>query len=453
MNRMITLAAASAVALATASQAHANDTSGQSGTLSPAEIAKRVVVTQQAEEAAKGGGEVISNGSPNSRAGAGYSTTSFQFSQEQGETSVSLALSIDMGSSKPDPTSRNFSKVSRSRLGIVATVPIEKDLKNSPLFAGDSFVSGTKLKLSYTRVSANLGAGADSWIPINLAYRKCASQQTESWRLSQPPSQSRDDAARDYLRYIDAELGPAQRDNIPAFERIFSRAPGDKSLSKAVFSACVPGNNADGTERTFADEGELSDAYLDRKTADALHRSFVPDNAHLSFWGLDASMGRDDKSFLDRTNFKLLSEPRTTWEVGVYKGWIGSDLTWSLRGRVVYGQTYKDNDEAEICRSVSIPVGGTDCIKGPDGAPIRERTGLASIEARKLVTVNDTTQIAIAPQVTYRFEDKNVGVEVPIYLVPDEKGKLSGGIKAVYNSKGDEFAVGLFVGVPFSVFY
>ena len=64
-----------------------------------------------------------------------------------------------------------------------------------------------------------------------------------------------------------------------------------------------------------------------------------------------------------------------------------------------------------------------------------------------------TFQVAFAPQVTYRFEDNNVGVEVPIYLVPDKDGKLSGGMKAVYNSKGDEFAVGLFVGVPFSIFY
>jgi hypothetical protein len=93
------------------------------------------------------------------------------------------------------------------------------------------------------------------------------------------------------------------------------------------------------------------------------------------------------------------------------------------------------------------------CIKGPDGAPLRQRSGVFSLEARKLVKVSKGTQIAIAPQLTYKTAEKNVGVEVPIYLVPDKDGKLSGGIKAVYNSKGDEFAVGLFVGVPFSIFY
>ena len=84
---------------------------------------------------------------------------------------------------------------------------------------------------------------------------------------------------------------------------------------------------------------------------------------------------------------------------------------------------------------------------------MRQRSGLVSVEARKLVTVNGYTQIAVAPQITYKTEDKNIGIEVPIYLVPDKKGKLSGGIKAVYNSKGDEFAAGLFIGVPFSIFY
>ena len=175
-------------------------------------------------------------------------------------------------------------------------------------------------------------------------------------------------------------------------------------------------------------------------------RRFLPDGSRLTFWGLDASMGQDDHSFLDRTAFKLETDQRTTWEVGGYAGFINSDLTFSLRGRLVYGQTYKANDEAEICRTVSIPA-GPECLKGPDGAPLRQRTGLASLEARKLVHVSGGTDIAIAPQVTYRFKDRNLGVEVPIYLSPDKDGKLSGGIKAVYNSKGDEFALGLFVGV------
>lgn len=453
MRCSLLMISASLVAMTQAVPSYAQERQAQAVKPALGEDETKQAIAQLADESAEQGGKVISNGSPNGRAGAGFSTTSLQFSNEQGETGVSLALSIDMGSGKPNPSSPEYYKVSHSRIGLVATVPFDKKSKNSPLFSGDSLVSGSKVKMSFTRVSADLGSGANSWVAINAAYHKCADTQTEIWRLKQPQGEQRDHVARTYLSYIHTNLGRPSPSNTPAFENIFKKAPGDKSLSAAVFAACVPGDNDDGSNRPFANEGDLVDAYLKGPEALAMHRAFSPDKARLTFMGLDASMGRDDHSFLDRTNFKLLSEPRTTWEVGAYYGWIGSDLTSSLRGRVVYGQTYKDNDEAEICRSVSIPVGGTDCIKGPDGAPIRERTGLASIEGRKLVTVNGKTQIALAPQVTYRFQDKNVGVEVPIYLVPDEKGKLSGGIKAVYNSKGDEFAVGLFVGVPFSIFF
>jgi hypothetical protein len=405
----------------------------------PGEKAVARVAAESGNDAA---GEVMSLGSPNSRPAAGYSSANIQFTSEGGETTLSLAFGLDLESYNPPETDADYFSVSRTRLSFVASAPIEKGGKEAGLFASDSLVSGSKLKFSISRFSTKVGSGKGAGPELSLAYRNCVNRNAIAWAKGQSDPGTASAAAEDFAARKSSEL--AWKSDGVNFDRIMEAAAKDPGVGKFVANACHPGNG------DLKDEYDLVKSY--GGDAAGFRRRFLPDNAKLTFMGLDASMGRDDYSYLDRTNFKLLSQPRTSWEVGAYYGWIGSDLTSSLRARVVYGQSYKDKDEAEICRTVSVPA-GDECIKGPDGAPIRERTGLASVEGRKLVTVDDKTQIAIAPQVTYRFEDKNVGVEVPIYLVPDKDGKLSGGIKAVYNSKGDEFAVGLFVGVPFSVFY
>lgn len=402
---------------------------------------------QELREQSEQAGRVLSQGAPNSRVVSGYNFTSLQFTQDQGDTSLSLALSFDLGTyrnSGPADVAGNRFKVGRTKIGVVGTVPIDKNGDASKLFQGDSLVSGSKIKLSVTHFSAKLGNGGEGWRLLGSAYVNCIKGQRTSWQVAH----GHDDDA--FFADLALELEQASRANGSGktYDTLMREA-NDKGAAGVAVQACKPSStNANGLMNSY----DLMRKYGGEANATSYRRLFVDDNAKLHFWGLDASMGRDDRSFLDRTQFKLTSAPRTTWEVGAYYGIINSDLTMSARARLVYGQSYKDNDEAEICRTVSIPA-GDECIKGPDGAPIRQRTGLASVEGRKVLTVNDKTQIAIAPQVTYRFEDKNVGVEVPIYLVPDEEGKLSGGIKAVYNSKGDEFAVGLFVGVPFSIFF
>lgn len=422
-----------------------NPSNGEAGHVGSLDAGETYVLTRTADEARR----TTSEGSPNSRATAGNYASSLQFSNESGDTSVSLALSFDLQGYKPvkrsDKQSNNFYTVSLLKLGVTATAPIDTSGKDSALFQGDSLVSGSKLRLSLSRYSTIVGSGLGSGPAIREAIIRCVSTEGNKWMDTQAdPDTARADESP-FIGKVVSKLSDGST-NADYSTAVDNKEDRKKPIAQYLYKQCYPG-----PDRQFANLGELVNAYGPNPAE--FRRRFLPDKARLTFMGIDASMGRDDHSYLDRTNFKLLSEPRTTWEVGAYYGWIGSDLTSSLRARVVYGQTYKDNDEAEICRSVSIPVGGTDCIKGPDGAPIRERTGLFSVEGRKVLTVNDKTQIALAPQVTYRFEDKNVGVEVPIYLVPDEKGKLSGGIKAVYNSKGDEFAVGLFVGVPFSIFF
>lgn len=460
MRSVALLMAATAIAILPAAQANAEQSPAGGLNANPeggaviAEVAGRGL-----NEEMEAAGRQALDGAPNDRAASGFHAESLQFSNTVGETDLSLALSFDLGRYNRSASAKfadNKFSISRTRIGVVATVPIEKDKTVHRLFSGDSLVSGSKLKLSLTRFSTSIGLGS---VEANekarryqgSAYAACleefGSKQSEaSGTLEEANLTTLQQTANSVGNFARAD---ANDSSIAPFDLTFRRLKASKNeFDQNIAAYCyADADNTNGMHNT----GSLIQKYASGSYQE-FRAAYIDDKARLSFMGLDASLGRDDHSFLDRTNFKLMSEPRTTWEVGAYYGIIASDLSWSLRARAVYGQSYKDNDEAEICRTVSIPA-GNECIKGADGAPVRQRTGLTSLEARKLVTVREGTQIALAPQVTYRFEDKNVGVEVPIYLVPGADGKLTGGIKAVYNSKGDEFGLGLFVGVPFSVFF
>ncbi|MFZ1367373.1 hypothetical protein, partial [Sphingorhabdus sp.] len=60
---------------------------------------------------------------------------------------------------------------------------------------------------------------------------------------------------------------------------------------------------------------------------------------------------------------------------------------------------------------------------------------------------------------SYDIENKAFAVDVPLYLFPDNKGALKGGVRFGYTNTKDalgkrdgDFQLGLFFGVPFSIF-
>jgi hypothetical protein len=92
------------------------------------------------------------------------------------------------------------------------------------------------------------------------------------------------------------------------------------------------------------------------------------------------------------------------------------------------------------------------CINGPIGAPSRKDGLLGAIEFRRQFMLKDfwIPSIGVAPQITYDLLKKKGGLDFPIYLVPDAKGNLLGGVRFGYRTDTDDVAVGVFVGTAFS---
>jgi hypothetical protein len=377
---------------------------------------------------------VVGASGPIERAGGASSFSALQFSSEQGETTASLGLSFNLKRYEPVETDREgFYNVSSLKLNLNGEVPIDDSKTGGKIFSGDSLLSGTKIKLSLNRFSTTLGDGRGVEDIENRSFVLCVHKEAKVWQKANASEEN----IEKYDKFL-TEYSMGIRNSTPsnALTKITKEFP---DISGHIKPICFSGEARDIVYNYNRNQFEEYDkGYFDHSAS--------------QFMGLDASLAKDSYSLLNRAGFSKDSVNRTSWEVGAFYGWIGSDLSWSVRGRLVYGKSYKSPEEAQICRAVA---GSTDpeCLSAPDGKPKSSKSGLGSFEARKLFRLDADNVIGVAPQITYSIEEKNLGLEVPIYLSRDKDNKLNGGLKFSYASKGDDFAIGLFVGVPFSIFY
>lgn len=382
---------------------------------------------------------VIGGQGPVDRAGGGSAFSALEFTNEQGETEAKLALTFRLNKAKPVPLGEGAYRVSASKLTVTSQVPIDEKKQLSQLFSGESLVTGSKVKVSYTHFSTVLKDGRSVVGIEDETLIKCVHAETTKWKAANSGIANLN-AADLFLERFSVNSRTAE-DVQDAFDRS-NAAPA--SLKDLIQSKCF-------------DQGDMLNIIIPTYNPSRLdeYRGGFFTRLPAAFWGFDGSVGEDSYNSLDRLSFEIDEVDRTSWDVGAYIGLIGDDLNWSVRARAAYGKTYSSPDDAQICRTVT---GSTDpeCIKGPDGLPKKNYTGLVAFEGRKLFALEDLAgpnKIGIAPLVSYDFDKKNFNVELPIYLAPGKDGKLSGGLKLAYSSKDDDFGIGLFIGVPFSVFF
>lgn len=386
--------------------------------------------------------EVVGAGGPLDRAGAAISGSTFQFDSIKGDTEASLALTFNLDRYEPVP-SRNADEYRLSDLQLVvkATVPVDDESGSGSFLSGDHIVTGSRVSLSLTRSVGILRFGTSTRAAEMKVFRLCVSKSVSQWSDSNNGSTA---AVTEYtakLQSMGEETDPGAYLNFLRLDASNGLSQDGRKLAQAVAEACT-GKSADALAAELDNTGALREEVSGVLFADK----------PLRFMGIDASFGRNGFKALNRTNFSVEDANRNSWEVGAYYGLIGSDVDWSLRARAVYGVSYKSPDEVQLCRIVAGQV-EQECIEGPDGLPQKTKTGLISLEGRKILSLSENRSFALAPQLTYDIEDDSFRAELPVYLSPDKDGKLTGGIKFAYNSKDDEFGVGLFVGVPFSVFF
>ena len=86
------------------------------------------------------------------------------------------------------------------------------------------------------------------------------------------------------------------------------------------------------------------------------------------------------------------------------------------------------------------------CVSGRLGAPQNDWNRLLWVEARSAVW-----RVPFSFRVTREFEDRETGIDMPIYLLHDPDGAFTGGIRFGWTSE-DGADAGVFVGTGFDVF-
>lgn len=168
-------------------------------------------------------------------------------------------------------------------------------------------------------------------------------------------------------------------------------------------------------------------------------------------YGIDVTLGINDFEWVDRTTLLPQKKQHTDWSVAAHIAHYRAGT--AITGSLSYQRAYKAGEEETIC-----PPGSTDpeeCVKARGNAPTLDKNFLISTGLRHRFVGSDGNllNLAVAPAITYDVIDDVWGVDIPLYLVPDKEGALTGGIRFGYRSdRDDKFSVGIFVGTTFDFF-
>lgn len=163
-------------------------------------------------------------------------------------------------------------------------------------------------------------------------------------------------------------------------------------------------------------------------------------------WGLTGKVGYEKFDFLDATAFKKASDSRTPWSAKAYLGIIPDSKTAAVDIAYEYQDAFKAQDQKTICPAAS-GASVVTCLTGALGAPKETKKSIFSFEGKtKLPIAIYGVSVAAAAKLSYEAKSDVFGVDVPVYLVSDEK--LSGGIRTGYRSDTKSMVVGIFISTP-----
>jgi hypothetical protein len=179
------------------------------------------------------------------------------------------------------------------------------------------------------------------------------------------------------------------------------------------------------------------------------------------YYGIEMAGNHVSYKYLNRSTFTIGKESQFGYGATAFGGiLIGSGQT-SIGGAFTYRRQYEEQDPVTLCQAVAATV-QTQCITAPDGRPVMSTQAIISVDFRHAFATNvgQFASLAIAPEFSADIDNHAYSIDVPLYFASAADGKFRGGIRGVYLNERDEknggrkgsFALGLFVGVPFSLF-
>jgi hypothetical protein len=198
-----------------------------------------------------------------------------------------------------------------------------------------------------------------------------------------------------------------------------------------------------------------NDAFLqkfmpEKKDRDAVDRAYAAASiGKASGWTLHSAIGYDKYTWYDDATLAKAKQSRVSFSAGgafTFFPVVRSSLTFDAS----YDHSFKAEDTEVACLIPSTP-GLVKCVSGALAAPGKEDKLIGSAQFRTILPVSDEgliKRIGLAPRFEYDALSNEIAADLPVYLIPDDKGKLTGGFHLGYTTK-DKVVFGIFFGAAF----
>lgn len=190
---------------------------------------------------------------------------------------------------------------------------------------------------------------------------------------------------------------------------------------------------------------EMAVKYLKGKELDDFYNIEISPDFHYYTWGFSAKGGYKDFDFFDSASLDKQTERKSQWSAQIFGSLSPFENALAV-GSFQIQQSYDDASSKTLCPAAGSGTAPVQCVNGPIGIPVDKRSELLTLEYRQALK-----SMAWALSVTRDFKNKLSGVQLPIYLVSDSKGSLTGGVRLDWTSDTHKTSVGVFVGQPFKL--
>lgn len=172
----------------------------------------------------------------------------------------------------------------------------------------------------------------------------------------------------------------------------------------------------------------------------------IPPVSAVTF-GAKVKYGVRQFSFRDPDTLASQEQQESPWSASAYAFYVFGQN--SIGGGIELQHSYKEQQQVQICTDLPMHIGVSTCSNGRIGAPVQRQRRLAFLEMHHN---QRQRQFAISPRISYDIEKGETGLNVPVYLIRNQDGLLTGGIQVGWQSESNEMSVGFFVGQAFSYY-
>lgn len=421
-------------------------------TYSPTATAQSSVTSERTSSALSGGD--ISSSDRVVFRGYNEVITSAQISNDEDTLNANFEFNLNVGG---EPTVSDHSGVdfiggSVWNVSLKTKVPLNSSQPNDFVdFKSFGIDGSATLGINYLSISYPSSIALEPH--LNSLATRCVAMAGEKW-ISIPGSGTRNEKEQDVTAFSQAFKNTLASPPGPAplawnavlvnTATSLNTNPFSKEAKEKCHSSNLPSDNVAGIIEYFEINFPDDPTYLE-------YRKSIP-RGTATFAGLEASAGLNRFEFVQNAPFAKSNIDRVGFDINGHYGKLFNDGNTAVRMGAGYTRVFEAQDEITFCQTTTSGMDES-CITGQNGRPDTKETGYVELGLRQILkrTTDGSPQIAISPSVTYIIEDKDMQFRLPLYLQRSEKGGLDIGVHAVYNAAKDEFGIGAFVGIPFSL--